>query len=154
LLSITYWNQVSHNEIIFLSEAYELDRYPKAKLKNYHRLLQEIICKIARAKDNKIYFNDLTIYSLMIYLSDIAKDTKTKDKGITFNNSIGYLCGISKRDYAGLFLYNKELIIKDSKTFIDIKDIRFNRQSELKQLFILYPERVRRTQLLTDTGIF
>jgi hypothetical protein len=131
---------VSHTEIIFLSEAYELDIYPQVKLKNYHRLLQEIIYKIKMTEHKKIHFDDLTIYSLIVYLSDITKDTKTKDKGIALKNSMGYLCGISKRDYAGLILYDKELIIKDSKTFMDIKDIRFNRQTEIKQVFISYPK--------------
>jgi len=131
---------VSYNEIIFLSEAYELDRYPQAKLKNYHRLLQEIVCKTTRVEHNKVYFDNLSIYSLIVYLSDIVKDSETRDKGVTYKSSIGYLCEISEREYAGLFLYDKELIIKDRKTFMDIKDIRFNRQSGLKQVFIFYPD--------------
>jgi hypothetical protein len=130
---------LSRSEIIFLSDAYELEINPQLKLTNYHRLLSEIIFKIIRTKDNKIYFNDLTIYSLMTYLSNISKDTKTKDR-ILSRDSRGYLCGISKRDYAGLFLYDKELMVKDSKTFMDIKDIKFNRQSELKQVFMFYPK--------------
>jgi hypothetical protein len=87
----------------------------------------------------KIHFNDLTIYSLMTYLSDIAKDTKTRDRMLSIN-SRDYLCEISKRDYAGLFLYDKELMIKDSKTYMEIKDIKHNRQAELKQVVIFYPK--------------
>jgi hypothetical protein len=87
----------------------------------------------------KIHFNDLTIYSLMTYLSDIAKDTKTRDRMLSIN-SRDYLCEISKRDYAGLFLYDKELMIKDSKTFMDIKDIKYNRQFVLNNVFITYPK--------------
>jgi hypothetical protein len=87
----------------------------------------------------KIHFNDLTIYSLMTYLSDIAKDTKTRDRMLSIN-SRDYLCEISKRDYAGLFLYDKELMIKDIKTFMDIKDIKYNRQFVLNNVFITYPK--------------
>ena len=75
----------------------------------------------------------------MTYLSDIAKDTKTKDIRLSIN-SRGCLCGISKRDYAGLFLYDKELMIKDSKTFMDTKDIKYNRQCVLSNLYITYPK--------------
>jgi hypothetical protein len=130
---------LSHSEIIFLSDAYELEIHPQLKLTNYHRLLNEIIFKIIRTKDKKIHFNDLTIYSLMTYLGDIAKDTKTKDRMLSID-SRGYLCEISKRDYAGLFLYDKELMIKDSKTYMEIKDIKHNRQAELKQVVIFYPK--------------
>jgi len=137
-------------EIIFLSEAYELDRYPKAKLKNYHRLLQEIVCKIVRTEHKKVYFDNLTIYSLIVYLSDIIKDSETREKGVTYKSSTGYLCEISEREYAGLFLYDEELIIKDNKTFMDIKDIKFNRQSKLKQVFIFYPENNDETYSVAD----
>jgi hypothetical protein len=102
--------------------------------------LQEIVCKIVRTAHKKVYFDNLTIYSLIVYLSDIIKDSETREKGVTYKSSIGYLCEISEREYAGLFLYDKELIIKDRKTFMDIKDIRFNRQSGLKQVFIFYPD--------------
>jgi hypothetical protein len=47
---------------------------------------------------------------------------------------------ISKRDYGGLFLYDKELIIKDDKTYMEIKDIKWNRQSVLNNVFITYPK--------------
>jgi len=131
---------VSYNEIIFLSEDYELDRYPQAKLKNFHRLLQEIVYKTIKAEHKKVYFDNLAIYSLIVYLSDFVKDSETRDKGVTYKNSMGYLCEISEREYAGLFLYDEKLIIKDSKTFMDIKDIKFNRKSKLKQVFIFYAE--------------
>ena len=79
-------------------------------------------------------------FLLVSYLADISKPVRAEDKKVQINNLRGYLFEISKRDYSGLFLYDKELIIIDSKTFIDIKDIKYNRQSVLKNVFITYPK--------------
>jgi len=131
---------VSHSKILFLSDMYELDIYPNVKLKNHHRLLQEIMYKTLKIRRQKMYFDDLIDHLLVSYLADISKPVRAEDKKVQINNLRGYLFEISKRDYSGLFLYDKELIIIDSKTFIDIKDIKYNRQSVLKNVFITYPK--------------
>ena len=131
---------VSHSKILFLSDMYELDIYPNVKLKNHHRLLQEIMYKTLKIRRQKMYFDDLIVHLLVSYLADISKPVRAEDKKVQINNLRGYLFEISKRDYSGLFLYDKELIIIDSKTFIDIKDIKYNRQSVLKNVFITYPK--------------
>ena len=131
---------VSHSEILFLSDTYELDIYPKVKLKNHNRLLQEIIYKTLRIRKQKMHFDDLIDYLLLSYLADISKPVRKADKKVQINNLTGYLFEISKRDYGGLFLYDKELIIKDGKTYMEIKDIKHNRQAELKQVAIFYPK--------------
>ncbi len=131
---------VSHSEILFLSDTYELDTYPEVKLKNRHRLLQEIMYNALRKRGQKMYFGDLTYFLLVSYLADMSKFIRTEDKEVRINNSTGYLLEISKRDYGGLFLYGRELIIKDGKTFMVIKDIKYNRQFVLKNVFITYPK--------------
>jgi hypothetical protein len=131
---------VSHSEILFLSDTYELDIYPEVKLKNHHRLLQEIMYKTLKIRRQKMYFDDLIDFLLISYLADISKHVRAEDKKVQINSSTGYLFEISKRNYGGLFLYDKELIIKDSKIFMDIKDIKYNRQSVLKNVFITYPK--------------
>jgi len=131
---------VSRSEILFLSDTYELDIYPKVKLKNHNRLLQEIVYKTLKIRRQKMHFDDLIDYLLLSYLADISKPVRTADKNVQINNSTGYLFEISKRDYGGLFLYDNELIIKDGKTYMEIKDIKHNRQAELKQVVIFYPK--------------
>ena len=79
-------------------------------------------------------------FLLVSYLADISKPVRTADKKVQINNSTGYLFEISKREYGGLFLYDKELIIKDGKTYMEIKDIKNNRQAELRQVVIFYPK--------------
>ena len=87
-----------------------------------------------------MYFDYLIDFLLVSYLADISKPVRAESKKVRINNSTGYLFEISKRDYGGLFLYDKELILKDSKTFMDIKDIKWNRQSVLNNVFITYPK--------------
>jgi hypothetical protein len=120
---------------------YKLDIYPEVKLKEHHRLLQEIIYKnLKKIEKQKVHFNNLTYFLLVSYLADMSKIIRVEDKKVRINNSTGYLPEISKRDYGGLFLYGKELIINDSKTFMDIRDVKYNRQFVLKDVFITYPK--------------
>jgi hypothetical protein len=134
--------QVSDSKIIFLSEAYEyeVEGYSQLKIKNQHLLLQEIILKMLQTKGKKTYLKDLTIYSLIRYLIDMHRVRNARDKIVKYGDLVGYLYEISKRDYAGLFLYDGELLIEDKKTFMIVKDIKFNRKANLKQVFIFYPE--------------
>jgi len=131
---------VSHGEILFLSDTYELDMYPEVKLKNHRRLLHEIMYKTLKIRRQKMFFDYLIDFLLVSYLADISKPVRAEGKKVRINNSTGYLFEISKRDYGGLFLYDKELIIKDDKTYMEIKDIKWNRQSVLNNVFITYPK--------------
>jgi hypothetical protein len=131
---------VSCSKILFLSDMYRLDIHSEVKLRDRHRLLQEIMYKDLKIRRPKVHFNDLTYFLLVSYLVDMSKHIRTEDKKVQINNLTGYLPEITKRNYGGLFLYSKELIIKDGKTFMDVRDVKYNRRFILKDVFITYPK--------------
>jgi len=114
---------IFYSEICFLSNAYKLERHIQAhtnrilKTKNQHRLFYEILHKMPKAKDNETSFSHSMIYLILSYLGDIMT---------------------SKLYFRGLFLYDRELLIEDYDTYMEIKDIMYNRRVELDQLLIEY----------------
>jgi hypothetical protein len=136
---------ISYSEICFLSNAYELEMRIQAhinrvlKIKNQHRLFYEILYKMPKIKDNKTLFSHSTIYLILSYLGDILKLAKEKSRVIYVNGSKTFLPMISESYFGGLFLYDSELLIEDYDTYMEVKDIMYNRKAELGQLLIEYP---------------
>jgi len=125
---------ISYSEICFLSNAYKLKMHIQAhtnkilKIKNQHRLFYEILYKMPKAKNNETWFSHSMIYLILSYLGDI--------NGSKFLSSV-----ISKLYFGGLFLYDRELIIEDYDTYMEIKDIMYNRKAKLDQSPIEYSEK-------------
>jgi len=110
---------ISYSEICFLSNAYEL---------KMHRLFYEILYKIPKAKYSETFFSHYTNYLILSYLGDILMSEKI------------FKFMTSKLYFRVLFLYDKELLLEDYDTYMDIKDIMYNRKARLDQLLIQYPE--------------
>ncbi len=112
---------ISYSEICFLSNAY------KFRQANTNRLFYEILYKISKTKNNETLSSHSTTYLILSYLGNILKLTT------------GRISRTSELYLGGLFLYERELIIEDYDTYMEVKDIMYNRKAQLDQLLIKYP---------------
>jgi hypothetical protein len=122
ILKYNILKPISNSEIIFLSKAY--------KLRMRKGLFYETLYKMPKIKGNETLFSHSTVYLILSYLGDVLK--------MHLDDSEKSLRAHSKLYFRGLFLYDKELLIEDYDTYMEVKDIIYNRKAKLNELFIEY----------------